>query len=574
MAGQPAPVQKTTSLKNPDTHQEKTMNNAVSPSERRHLRAVSPTAPPPLNPWIRLGLWGIAAMTGTAWGQSGTGYIYVTDSRPSVQEATVINGSDVDAGTPNPGLPGGILIQSTAIDAGGATTAQTAAEFEGNRIVMGSRTPGGSLTSGLQIYENQTRLGLYDASGNQTRGLLVREGVPGGTDTNLLLGTTAITGALSMQNNAITDVADGVDPTDAVNKRQLDAVAAQASAGWGVSANGGAVDTIAPGQTVNVNNGTNTAVTYDAASNTLRVHVVDNPSFSGEVGANGGLNVADHLTIEAGTNVQIGNNQVHGVAAGTAATDAVNKAQLDTVADTPITFGGNTGSHETRLGETFNIVGGSTTAGSYSGNNVRTVVTGNQVQIQMADAPEFSGMVSAQGGLSVGAGSSVDMGGNRVQNVAAGTAGTDAVNVDQMQAGDAATLRAAKAHADAGDARTLRRAQAYADTGDARTLEQAQAYADTGDARTLDTSVQYTNAQIASLRKEAFAGIAQAAAMVPMAPSADGETTLNAGVASYGGQTAVGVAFARQIGRVTLNGGIGASGGKRNLVRLGAGWRF
>lgn len=114
----------------------------------------------------------------------------------------------------------------------------------------------------------------------------------------------------------------------------------------------------------------------------------------------------------------------------------------------------------------------------------------------------------------------------------------------------------------------------YADAGDARTLGQANAYADQGDARTLGAAIQYTNAQVASLRKEAFAGIAQAAALIPMAPSGEGESTLNVGVATYGGQAALGIAYARQVGRVVINGGIGASGGKRNLVRMGVGWRF
>ena len=62
--------------------------------------------------------------------------------------------------------------------------------------------------------------------------------------------------------------------------------------------------------------------------------------------------------------------------------------------------------------------------------------------------------------------------------------------------------------------------------------------------------------------------------MVPLAPSGDGETTVNVGLATYGGQTAIGVGIARQVGPVTLNGGFGAGSGKRNLVRIGAGWRF
>lgn len=130
------------------------------------------------------------------------------------------------------------------------------------------------------------------------------------------------------------------------------------------------------------------------------------------------------------------------------------------------------------------------------------------------------------------------------------------------------------APAQAAAASALQQANAHANAGDARTLQQAQAHADQGDARTLDAAEQHTSALLAGLQKEAFAGIAQAAALVPLAPAADGETTLNIGAASYGGQGAVGLAIARQIGRTTVNAGIGSAGGKRHLVRVGLGWRF
>jgi len=82
----------------------------------------------------------------------------------------------------------------------------------------------------------------------------------------------------------------------------------------------------------------------------------------------------------------------------------------------------------------------------------------------------------------------------RITNLAAGTAGTDAVNVDQMNAGDAATLSAAQSYADAGDAATLSAAQSYADAGDAATLSAAQSYADIGDANTLAAAQSHADA--------------------------------------------------------------------------------
>lgn len=117
-------------------------------------------------------------------------------------------------------------------------------------------------------------------------------------------------------------------------------------------------------------------------------------------------------------------------------------------------------------------------------------------------------------------------------------------------------------------------ARIYADRGDARTLQQAQAYADVGDARTVDAAAKNTADQFAGLQREAAAGIAQSAAIIHIEPWADGQTTVNVGAATYSGQTALGLAVARQVGSTTLNFGLGTSGSGRNVVRVGMGWRF
>lgn len=117
-------------------------------------------------------------------------------------------------------------------------------------------------------------------------------------------------------------------------------------------------------------------------------------------------------------------------------------------------------------------------------------------------------------------------------------------------------------------------ANRYADRGDKRTLQQAQAYADAGDARMLDAANQHTAAKVAGLRIEAFAGIASAAALAPMEPNGNGKSTLNVGVASYGGQTAIGLSFARQFNGMTLNAGASKSNNGRTLTRVGFGWNF
>ncbi|WP_265735093.1 ESPR-type extended signal peptide-containing protein, partial [Acinetobacter seifertii] len=110
----------------------------------------------------------------------------------------------------------------------------------------------------------------------------------------------------------------------------------------------------------------------------------------------------------------------------------------------PLTFAGNTGSSANKLGTTLNITGTGSTAGTYSGNNLKTAVSGNTVNIQMADAPVFSGTVTAGnlttgGSLNVTGASNLNGGANlnnqKITNLAAGTisaSSTDAVNGSQL----------------------------------------------------------------------------------------------------------------------------------------------
>ncbi|WP_061526906.1 ESPR-type extended signal peptide-containing protein, partial [Acinetobacter venetianus] len=116
-------------------------------------------------------------------------------------------------------------------------------------------------------------------------------------------------------------------------------------------------------------------------------------------------------------------------------------ANLNTEILKSITFAGNTGNSANKLGTTLNITGTGSTAGTYSGNNLKTSVSGNTVSIQMADAPVFTGTVTAGnlatgGTLSVTGVSNLNGGANlnnqKITNVAAGTASGDAVNFGQL----------------------------------------------------------------------------------------------------------------------------------------------
>ncbi|HBM3222398.1 TPA: hypothetical protein LVN07_004248, partial [Klebsiella oxytoca] len=150
---------------------------------------------------------------------------------------------------------------------------------------------------------------------------------------------------------------------------------------------------------------------------------------------------------------------VTNVAAGrvtASSTDAINGSQLyatnqsiDTLAATPLTFTGNTGSVGRKLGETLTIKGGKTTAGTYSDANLNTVVDANgNLVVQMAENPVFTSAIIGgtttinSSGLTITGGPSVtttgvNAGSKKVTNVAAGTlssTSTDAVNGSQLYA--------------------------------------------------------------------------------------------------------------------------------------------
>jgi len=138
-------------------------------------------------------------------------------------------------------------------------------------------------------------------------------------------------GAMTINDQGrITGVAAGVGATDVVNVSQLTQVQNTAELGWNMQANSGTngAGNIGPGETVNVVNGSNTTVSFDGSTGQLRVDVVENPTFSGTVTADGGLVVNNELAVGANSNVDIGGNQIHNVAAGAADTDAVNMGQL------------------------------------------------------------------------------------------------------------------------------------------------------------------------------------------------------------------------------------------------------
>lgn len=152
---------------------------------------------------------------------------------------------------------------------------------------------------------------------------------------------------------------------------------------------------------------------------------------------------------------------------------------------------------------------------------------------------------SADNSVALGAGSLADRentvsvgraGGERqLTNVAAGVQGTDAVNVSQLN----------------------------------ERMADANAYTD-GRVQDMWDNV---NDRFDQASRQANRGIAGAAALVQVTPYLPGKTVLNAGMASYRGETALGVGISRwsENGRVNVNAGVSAARGDRPIFRVGVG---
>ncbi|PNP97433.1 hypothetical protein AZ602_07580 [Moraxella sp. RCAD0137] len=189
---------------------------------------------------------------------------------------------------------------------------------------------------------------------------------------------------------------------------------------------------INPGETVTIDAGKNIKLTQ--ANGKVTVATTDNVVFenvtANTVNVGGNTVTGDAITVN-GTTV----NNIN---------EAIN--QTAEQAFKPLTFTGDSGSTNRKLGETFAIVAGNAT--DTSTKNLKTTVTDGQVEISMTENPEFKNITATESviigdvnGDSTTLTSTADglnVGGDKITNVAAGEADTDAVNVSQLKKAQAA----------------------------------------------------------------------------------------------------------------------------------------
>jgi autotransporter adhesin len=223
-----------------------------------------------------------------------------------------------------------------------------------------------------------------------------------------------------------------------------------------------------------------------------------------------------------------GGTAIHNVAAGTLATDAVNLGQLNDIVTHVSNFVTSSSALYSAAGDA------STEAATASGTHAVAMGANATASAANSVALGAGSLADRASSVSVGAAGSE----RQITNVAAGTSATDAVNLSQLNQSASSTL------------------------------SQANSYT--------DQRFSNTDQQIRDLDRSTRKGIASASALNVVTPYLPGRTTLNAGVAAYRGQAALGIGVSRwnDKGNINFNGGVSSSGGNSTIVRAGVGYVF
>ena len=281
------------------------------------------------------------------------------------------------------------------------------------------------------------------------------------------INTVSATGAVSSGQTNETSVGAALTQLNA----NVDNVAAVATKGWNLQANGGTATNVLPGGTVNVANGSNIAVTQSGS--TLTIATSTTPTFTSVTtgsGSNTTVMNGNGVTVNGGNNrvalidtgLNNGGNKITNVANGSVAsgsTDAVNGGQLYVVQQaanagwtaTADNKGGNATSASQQI--TPNGKVDFTNGGDSNLSVSQTSSTANQatIQVQLAKNLDLGsggsvttgGTVVDSDGMSIGSGASqvslgsggLNNGGNAIKGVADGTVAsgsTEAVNGGQL----------------------------------------------------------------------------------------------------------------------------------------------
>ena len=257
---------------------------------------------------------------------------------------------------------------------------------------------------------------------------------------------------LADAGNAVTNPA-GNSRTDLAGKGNNAATVNDVlNSGFTVQGNGQDKDFVTHGDTINFANGQGTVANVTSANGVTTVKF-DTPMTYADASGNPTGTPSNKVNLvggTAGSPVTLGNVADGTVAAGSK--EAVNGGQLhatnQNVANNAtniakgINFGGTTGSNNYQLGDTINVKGDSNITSTTVAGGAQLALNPN-LNVTSVTATDAAGNKTVTNGSGVtitpAAGNPVSLttgglnnGGNKITNVAEGTAGTDAVNVSQL----------------------------------------------------------------------------------------------------------------------------------------------
>ena len=270
---------------------------------------------------------------------------------------------------------------------------------------------------------------------------------------------------LADAGNAVTNPA-GNSRTDLAGKGNNAATVNDVlNSGFTVQGNGQNKDFVTHGDTINFANGQGTVANVTSTNGVTTVKF-DTPMTYADASGNPTSTPSNKVNLvggTAGSPVTLGNVADGTVAAGSK--EAVNGSQLhatnQNVANNAaniakgINFGGTTGSNNYQLGDTINVKGDSNITSTTVAGGAQLALNPN-LNVTSVTTTDAAGNKTVTNGSGVtitpASGNPVSLttgglnnGGNKITNVAEGTDGTDAVNVDQLKAAKAAATTKVKA---------------------------------------------------------------------------------------------------------------------------------
>ena len=418
-------------------------------------------------------------------------------------------------------------------------------------------------------------------------------------------GAVALTGTgLNNGNNTITNVAAGVNATDAVNVAQLttatqagtnantlavrydwtdangNGIAEAGEVNYGNVTLAGATGTTLSNVAAGAVNATSTQAVNGSQLYATNQQVTQNSSNLAALGAStatalGGTSSYDPATGQVTAGLTVGGNSYADVNSAINAINATASAGWNIAAN---------GSAPTNIPSngTLNVTQGANTA---------VTLAGNQLQVAVVQNPTFSGMVTANGGLTVGAGQTVNMGNNVVTGVAAGAVNatsTDAVNGSQLYAASFSAQNAVQYDAGrsgvtlnpGGNAIQMHNVAAGTAPTDAVNVSQlnvsmADAVAQANNYT--DTRIMALNYDLRGFNRDANAGTAGALAAAGMPQAFEpGKGMIAGGLGYYDGEGAIAIGASRIMddGRVIMKAGATYNTRGKAGANVGVGYQF